>query len=73
MYYSGHCLWEKLNQRERTVRPSAAEVIETSTSNNSSLREFEPDPDLIETCALMEKPYASEKIVVIDESKVFDL
>ena len=62
MYYSGHCLWEKLNQRERTVRPSAAEVIETSTSNNSSLREFEPNPDLKETCVHVEIPKKIEKL-----------
>ena len=33
---------KKLNQRERTVRPSAAAARKTSTSNNPTLREFKP-------------------------------
>ena len=59
MYSSGHFSWEKLNQRERTVRPSAAIVIETSTSDNSTLREFEPDPDALETCVDIVQAYTT--------------
>ena len=44
------------------MRPSAAEVIETSTSNNLPLREFEPNPDPRETCAYMKKLLKSGEI-----------
>ena len=44
------------------MRPSAAEVIETSTSNNLPLREFKPNPDPRETCAYTKKLLTSGEI-----------
>ena len=44
------------------MRPSAAEVIETSTSNNLPLREFEPNPDPRKTCAYTKKLLTSGEI-----------